>query len=65
MEIVINHKLQVVEFWLKRDEKIMDIDIERIRKDYGVGKYKIVTYHSGSKNLLEETKKLILHNKAL
>lgn len=65
MEIVINHKLQVVEFWLKRDEKIVDIDIERIRKDYGVEKYKIVTYHSGSESLLEETKKLILHNRAL
>lgn len=63
MEIIINHKLQVVEFWLKKEEKIADMDIEKIRKDYDTRRYKAVIYHSGSKDLLEETKKLILHNR--
>lgn len=65
MEIIVNHKLKVVEFWLKKSEEIQDIEIKAIQEKYCVNKYKAVVYHSGKERLVEETRKLILHNRTL
>lgn len=65
MEIIINHKLKVVEFWLKKEEEIQDIEIKAIKEKYCVEKYRAVVYHSGNARLIEEIRKLILHNRTL
>lgn len=65
MEIVINHKLRVIEFWLKRDEEIRDEEIKAIQERHFISRYKAVIYRSGNARLTEMTQKLILHNLTL
>lgn len=66
MEIIVKEQSKVVEFWLTKAEKA-DTEFRQsllpVFKDYKERGYLPVVFLSGNKDLFEETKELLLHNK--
>lgn len=68
MKVEVNERFKFACVWLTNEEK----DDEQVREkllplmaEYKAKKYKFVIYESGSRDLLEQTKGLLSHNKNL
>ena len=67
MKVNVLEEKQRVEIWLTQAEsndKTVSKEIEKIKNDFRSKKYYIAIFRSGTGNLFENTKNLILHNKA-
>lgn len=66
MQREICSKEKIVYYWMTRTEKV-DQDLQRsLQSEYAqwrTMKYKVCTFTSGTEDLLESTKKLLLYNK--
>ena len=68
MTLEVCEKNRIVYYWLSREEKD-NVDIQNVLKnEYGEWRskgYKVCTFVSGSGNLVDLTKELLIHNKLI
>lgn len=68
MTLEVCEKNRIAYYWLSREEKD-NVDIQNKLKDkYGEWRskgYKVCTFVSGSENLVDLTKELLIHNKLI
>lgn len=64
MDIVIDHKEKIVEVWFSHEDDTVDllqkIDAEIVK--YHRQKYVVAIYRSGTSDLVDNTKRLLLEN---
>ncbi|MFR3787696.1 MAG: hypothetical protein ACLTWR_10485 [Agathobaculum desmolans] len=64
MDIVIDHKEKIVEVWFSREDNTVDLlqKIDAEIANYHCQKYVVAIYRSGTANLIDNTKRLLLEN---
>lgn len=68
MKIEVNEQFRFASVWLtneEKDDQQIRESLQPLMKEYQSKKYKFVVFESGSRDLLEQTKGLLSHNKNL
>lgn len=68
MKVEVNDQFRFASVWLtneEKDNKQIRESLQSLMAKYKSKKYKFVIYESGSRDLLEQTKDLLSHNKNL
>lgn len=68
MKVEVNDRFRFASVWLTNEEKNnqqIRVSLQSLMAEYKSKKYKFVVFESGDRDLLEQTKGLLSHNKNL